>query len=63
MQDITDDTDSYGWDGYIYTECDRCHHETLCCSVDFNDGSLDWHYCRRCWRILSERGAFDGIWV
>jgi predicted Zn-dependent protease len=52
-----------GWEHSCHTECDRCHVMAPCCAVDFWDGSGQWDYCQECWIKLSERGAFDGMWI
>lgn len=59
-----DRSDSYGWEHHLVTECDRCHMRRACCSVDFNDGSGEWDYCRECWHTLAKRGVFkrEGLW-
>ena len=49
--------DSNGWQCDLVTECDRCHHEKPCCTVDFWDGEGVWDYCQKCWKVLIDRGA------
>ena len=56
--------DTFGWERQLHTECDRCHSELWCCSVDFGDGGGHWDYCQECWRRLSEQGALESNnWV
>ena len=57
------DVNVYGWQQDRFTECDRCHSEKPCCSVDFNDGSHEWDYCEQCWKVLHDRGVFENVWV
>ena len=58
------EVDTFGWERQLHTECDRCHSELWCCSVDFGDGGGHWDYCQKCWRRLSEQGALESNnWV